>query len=109
MPPPILARGASGRPARPASPSHRPDPDHLAAPSPARERQRHLQQELQRAVHGAGFHDANERVPASVAQDMGQAPEIVPGLRLVPAPDYAATRLPLRALERLRGEGLTDT
>ena len=27
---------------RPSSRSHRPDPDHLAAPSPARERQRHL-------------------------------------------------------------------
>src|SRR5947199_9791725 len=102
MPPPILARGASGRPARPASPSHRRDPDHLAAPSPARERQRHLQPELQRAVHGAGLHDANEPGPAVVAPDMAQAPEIAPRLRPVPAPDDAAAPFSPRAPARPR-------
>src|SRR5437763_10209291 len=79
----------------------RADPDDLAVAHPACERQRHLEQQLERAVEGAPLGRSRERAPAAIAQPVAEAPEEVTRLATVAAPyeiaagtlDHAGQRL----------------
>src|SRR2546425_5861499 len=88
---------------RPAIPDGT-DPDRLSASRQARERDQHFQPELQHPVDRPPLRQSRESVPAPIAQERRQAPEVGARLRLMPDPDDAAARLVDHPLERLGSE-----
>src|SRR5437773_1634721 len=82
----------------------RADSDHFAAADAAHERQRELQDELQRAVGRPPLGERGEPRCTAIAQEGREAPEVVARLGLMPAPDDPATRVLDGPLERVGRE-----
>src|SRR2546427_3228347 len=68
-------------------------PDDFPSPRPRDRRHGQFEQQLQQAVHDAGFRETCGCGPPSLAQQDTEAPQVMAGLRAMPAPANLPARL----------------